>query len=167
MKKRNIYIFIILLLFFTVSIIYPILSLSQNLDSNAFEALMKSSQLKEAIANSLKVTTLATIISISISYLLAYTISRTNIKHKVLISVLLTLPMLIPSISHGLGIINLFGQNGIITNILKLDFNILGFNGILLGSILYSFPVSFLMFIDAFNYVDNSMYETAKISNFL
>ncbi len=163
MKKRNIYIFLILLLFFTVSIIYPILSLSQNLDSTAFEALMKSSQLKEAITNSLKVTTLATIISISISYLLAYTISRTNIKHKVLISVLLTLPMLIPSISHGLGIINLFGQNGIITNILKLDFNILGFNGILLGSILYSFPVSFLMFIDAFNYVDNSMYETAKV----
>ena len=163
MKKKNIYIFIALLFFFLISIVYPLFCLSNNLDSSVFKELINSQQFKEAISNSLLVTSIATLISIVISYLLAYTISRTNIKHKALISVLLTLPMLIPSISHGLGIINLFGQNGIISNILKINFNILGFNGILLGSILYSFPVSFLMFVDAFKYVDNSMYETAKV----
>ena len=74
---------------------------------------------------------------------------------------LLTIPMLIPSISHGLGLINLFGANGIISKI--LGFNIIGCHGIIIGSILYSFPVAFLMLDDGFNYIDNNMYNTAKV----
>ena len=56
--------------------------------------------------------------------------------------------MLIPSISHGLGLINLFGANGIISK--SLGFNIIGSYGIILGSIMYSFPVAFLMLDDGF-----------------
>ena len=64
--------------------------------------------------------------------------------------IMLTLPMLIPSVSHGLGLINLFGNNGILFKL-----NIIGFPGIILGSILYSFPVAFLMLDDGFSYIDN------------
>ena len=44
-----------------------------------------------------------------------------------------------------------------------INFNIMGFNGIIFGSVLYSFPVAFLMFIDAFNYVDNSIVLYPKV----
>ena len=93
--------------------------------------------------------------------MLAYTLNRTNIKHRAVLKVLLTVPMLIPSISHGLGLINLFGANGIISSI--FGFNIIGESGIVMGSILYSFPVAFLMLDDGFNYIDNTMYDSAKI----
>lgn len=162
-NKKSYFPYIFLILFFGVSIIFPIIKLLCNVDGQTLSSLINSVQFKESLINSLLVTSLATIISVIIAYLLAYAIHRTNIKHKAVLTVLLTLPMLIPSISHGLGLINLFGQNGIITNLLHINFNIIGFNGILTGSILYSFPVAFLMLSDAFNYVDNSMYETSEV----
>ena len=51
--------------------------------------------------------------------------------------------MLIPSISHGTGLLVLFGRNGILTNLLNLNIKIQGFTGLIIGSVLYSFPVSF------------------------
>ena len=35
--------------------------------------------------------------------------------------ILFTLPMLIPSISHGMGLVVLFGSNGVITNLLHRE----------------------------------------------
>ena len=42
-------------------------------------------------------------------------------------------------------------------------FSIIGSTGIIIGSILYSFPVAFLMLDDGFNYIDNTMYDSAKV----
>lgn len=163
-KNKNNYIpYILISIFLSFSVLFPLIKLISNIDAGTFNTLINSLQFKEAVSNSLIVTMIATTISILIAYLLAFAIHRTNIKHKAILTVLLTLPMLIPSISHGLGLINLFGQNGIITNFFNVNFNIIGFNGILIGSILYSFPVAFLMLSDAFNYIDNSMYESAEI----
>lgn len=159
--KYSIYIFIGLFLF--ISIIFPILSVISSVSWSGFASLLKEDLFKESLSNSLYVTIISTILSVTIAYLLAFAINRTNIKHKKLLSVLFTVPMLIPSISHGLGLINLFGSNGIITKMLSIDFNILGVNGIIMGSILYSFPVAFLILSDAFKYIDNSMYNSATV----
>ncbi|MEF9919303.1 MAG: ABC transporter permease subunit, partial [Eubacterium sp.] len=74
-----------------------------------------------------------------------------------------TLPMLIPSISHGMGLIILCGENGILTNLFSLQITIYGFWGIVVGSILYSFPVAFLMILDLFRYEDYLPYEAANV----
>ena len=76
---------------------------------------------------------------------------------------LFTLPMLIPSISHGMGLVLLFGDNGIISNLLHMKFFLYGYVGIILGSILYSFPVAFLMLNDTFQYEDYTTYEAASV----
>ena len=76
---------------------------------------------------------------------------------------LFTLPMLIPSISHGMGLVLLFGDNGIISNLLHMKFFLYGYVGIILGSILYSFPVAFLMLNDTFQYEDYTTYELSLI----
>ena len=162
-NKKNYIPYIFIAIFLGFSVVFPLVKLISNIDFNTFSTLVSSVQFKEAIHNSLVVTTAATLISITIAYFLAFAIHRTNIKHKAVLTVALTLPMLIPSISHGLGLINLFGKNGIITNLLNVNFNIMGFNGIVFGSVLYSFPVAFLMLSDAFNYIDNSMYESAEV----
>ena len=70
--------------------------------------------------------------------------------------------MLIPSISHGTGLVILLGANGILTNLLGLQFNIYGGLGIILGSVMYSLPVSFLMFYDILKYEDALPYDVAE-----
>lgn len=159
MRKSKTSFFI--LLFLIVAVFYPLLTMLLNVKWDTFGDLLSSDAFKTALSNSLVVTSIATILSVSIAYLLAYTINRTNIRHKGLLKIIITLPMLIPSISHGLGLINLFGANGIISSI--FHFNIVGSVGIVIGSIIYSFPVAFLMLDDGFNYIDNTMYDAARV----
>lgn len=160
MKKHN-KITIIILLFLLITVFFPLLSMLYRIDWSDFSVLMKSIAFKEALTNSLVVTSISTIISILVAWLLAYTINKTNIRHRAILKLLITIPMFLPSISHGLGLINLFGANGIISKV--LNFNIIGMPGIILGSIIYSFPVAFLMLDDGYNYIDNNMYNNAKV----
>lgn len=159
--KKNIKLKVIIFVFLIVSVLYPLVNMILNISWEDFNELLSSKAFLVSLTNSLSVTSISTAISVLIAYLLAYSLNRTNIKHRAVLKVLLTLPMLIPSISHGLGLINLFGKNGIISSI--LHFNIIGETGVILGSILYSFPVAFLMLDDSFNYIDNSLYDSAKV----
>ena len=156
-SKSKLFVCIFLLIF----VVYPLIEMLLQVSWGGFGKLVTSDNFIEALTNSLKVTTASTIVSILLGYFLAYTLNRTNIKHRAVLKVLLTLPMLIPSISHGLGLINLFGVNGIISK--KFGFNIIGPVGIMMGSVLYSFPIAFLMIDDGFHYINPSMYDNAKV----
>ena len=162
MQKRS-KISLFVFIFLAISVVFPLANMILRIDwsNNNFGNLITSNAFKEAMFNSLFVTVIATIISVLVAYFLAYTLNRTNIKHKSILKLLISLPMLIPSISHGLGLINLFGTNGIISQF--FNFNIIGSVGIIIGSVIYSFPVAFLIIDDGFNYIDNNMYHTAEI----
>lgn len=71
--------------------------------------------------------------------------------------------MLIPSISHGMGLVLLFGDNGLITNWFGMNIGLYGYKGIIMGALLYSFPVAFLMLTDVFQYEDYTVYEAASV----
>ncbi len=150
-------------LFFVFSILGPIIKLFSSIKYSEIKLLIKEAQFKEALSNSLIITLVATVISFILAYLLAFAVNRSNIKFKKFFILVFTLPILIPSISHGIGLINLFGANGIVTKLFNYKFNLFGFNGILLGSILYSFPVAFLMFSNAFKYMDSTLYELGDV----
>ena len=152
---------ILICIFLLITVFYPLFEMLIRVEWSDFSNLIASNGFKEAFSNSIFVTIIATIISVSLAYLLAFALNRTNIKHRAILRVFLTLPMLIPSISHGLGLVNLFGANGIISK--SFGFSIIGSTGIVLGSILYSFPVAFLLLDDGFRYVDNNMYDTAHV----
>ena len=158
-SKLSIFIFIFLL----ISVVFPLINMLLQIDfsNNSFQNLITSGAFREAMFNSLFVTSIATIISVLLAFFLSFTLNRTNIKHKSILKLLITLPMLIPSISHGLGLINLFGTNGIISRV--FNFNIIGSLGIIIGSVIYSFPIAFLIIDDGYIYIDNNMYDTAEI----
>ncbi len=160
-KKNNLSIFIFIFLLITV--VFPIINMLLKIDwkENSFQRLITSSSFQNSLSNSLYVTLIATIISVSIAFFLAYVLNRTKIKHRSLLKLLISLPMLIPSISHGLGLINLFGTNGIISK--YLNFNIIGSTGIILGSIIYSFPIAFLIIDDGYFYIDNNLYNVSEV----
>lgn len=158
MYKRSKPLVLFLLLFYGLMIIYPFICLCTNIEAGTLKELINSSQFTNSLKNSLVVSSISTVISLVIAYILAFTLNRTNIKHKNFLAVLFTLPMLIPSVSHGIGFINLFGTNGLIC-----DLDIFGIKGIVMGSVMYSFSTAFLLFNDVYKYIDNSLYENAKV----
>lgn len=153
-------------LFLVMSVLFPLSQVFLTIGEVDILALIKSTQFSDALKNSLLTSITATAIAVTLAFLLSWSILRTAIRFKTLFSVLLTLPMLIPSISHGMGLIILFGTNGIITNFFNSQINIYGFWGIVLGSVLYSFPISFLMISDTLMYEDSTPYEAADILGF-
>lgn len=149
--------------FFAVCVIIPLLSMLCRITPDGIKRVIASPQFLPAVWNSVSTATVSTAISTALALLAAWSLERTSVKGKVLFSVLFTLPMLIPSISHALGLISLFGKNGILTNLFRLNINIYGFGGIVAGSVMYSFPVAFLMFVGILQYEDGAPYKAAKV----
>ena len=144
-------------------IVLPIVRMLFNINYGALKSVFGSENFYLSLLNSITSTLVATIFSLILAYFLAWAITRTNIKFKYLFTVILTLPMLIPSISHGMGLTILFGNNGIITRLFNSESTIYGFWGVVFGSVLYSFPVAFIMICDILKYEDYSQYEAANV----
>lgn len=89
----------ILLLFFTVAIIFPLCAMFANLANTNIIQTFQSSTFTDTIINSLLSTTTAAIISIGLAVISAWFVCRSNLKFKKIFVLLFTLPMLIPSIS--------------------------------------------------------------------
>ena len=145
------------------TVIVPIIRMILFIDASSLRSVFRSGIFFTCLLNSLTSTTVATLLSILIAYGLAWAISRTNIRCKDAFTILITLPMLIPSISHGMGLIILFGNNGFFSRLLGLTNSIYGFWGVVAGSVLYSFPVAFIMIADLLKYEDQSPYEAADV----
>lgn len=144
-------------------VFFPFGRMMFNITGEDIKEIFSSPSFTPALAASIKCTLTATAISVPLGFLLAFCVNRSNIPFKGVFQVLLILPMLIPSISHSTGLVVLFGTNGILRNLLGIENTIYGFWGIVIGSVLYSYPVAFLMFSDALKYEDGSPYEAAIV----
>ncbi|MBR6665989.1 MAG: ABC transporter permease subunit [Lachnospiraceae bacterium] len=154
---------LLLVIGLTFSIIMPLIAMMINIFSVNIIKIVTSTKFLSALKNSLLLSAIATILSVSLAYILAWCISRTAICFKGLFTIILSIPMLIPSISHGIGLVILFGTNGVMTNMFNLPFTIYGIWGIIMGSVLYSFPIAFLMVLEIFHLEDSTPYEAATV----
>ncbi len=152
-----------LICFFTLLVIIPLIRMLANLDIESIKSVISSPTFGEVIGNSLVSTVSSTVIVLILAYLLAVSVARSNIRYKETISMILVIPMLIPSISHGMALVVMFGNNGILTRTLGLSGNIYGLTGIIIGSIMYALPVAYLMIYDVLKYQDCSPYQAAKV----
>lgn len=154
---------ILLCVFWLIAIILPLLRMLSTMASVDVMAVMSTRKFSKAFRQSLTVSFMATIISVGMAGLLSWAVARTNIKHKTILNTLLTVPMLIPSISHGMGLIIILGANGWLSRLIGLKSGIYGFWGIVIGSVMYSFPVAYLMLYDVLRYEDGTPYEAADV----
>ena len=150
-------------IFLFVTVICPLAIMLMNVAGSDISAVLRMPRFREALSNSIRAATAATLISIVLAWGFALCVVRTNLRFRKVFSVFVTMPMLIPSISHGMGLVLLLGANGIITRLFSLSGTIYGFNGIVLGSVFYAFPVAFLMLSDIIKYEDGSPYEAATV----
>ena len=150
-------------LVFVGMVFLPLLRMFSYMDLDSVRRVVSSPVFGEAVLHSLVSAVVGTLITVAVAFVLAMCIERTNIRFKSIFSIIFVLPMLLPSISHGMGLVILLGNNGILTRLLGLSSNIYGLTGIVVGSVLYAFPVAYLMLADVLHYEDGSAYEAARV----
>ena len=154
---------LLLALVFVSSVFLPMIRMFVHMDGRSLEKVFGGVNFGKIITNSLVSALLGTVLTVSLAVLMAFCIHRTGIRLKGLFEVVFVLPMLIPSISCGMGLVILLGNNGLLTRFLGLGSSIYGLSGIVLGSLLYAFPVAYLMVADVLRYEDGAAYEAARV----
>ena len=161
--SRTDYVKILLSVAFIGFVFLPLIRMFSYMDADSIKRVVNSPVFFQAVTNSLVSAVISTVITVVLAFLLAVCVQRTNIRFKGIFGVIFTLPMLIPSISSGMGLVILFGNNGIVTRMLGIDGSIYGLWGIVIGSVMYAFPVAYLMLADVIRYEDGSPYEAAQV----
>lgn len=154
---------VIMLLVFCFCLLLPIGRMLLGISAQNFRDVFSSYAIGQIILNSVTVSLTATVITVVVAYFLAVSVERTTIKGKAMLGIIMLMPMLIPSISHGMGLVILMGNNGILKRFLGVNTSIYGFWGIVAGAFLYSCPVAFIMLRDIMKYENGTPYEAARV----
>lgn len=141
--------------------------------------------LAQSFANSLYISAMSTLITVTLAFVFAYALTRTCMPFKNVLRTLALLPIFAPSLLHGIAFIYLFGNQGIFTNgvfnfLLRLiggydiravpalpfevQFNINLYKeptGIILAEVFYLFPHVLLILMVALSLADARLYEAA------
>lgn len=115
------------------------------------------------IVNSFAVSLTATAITVILAYGFAYAMRRTAMPGKGAFGLIVLLPLFAPSLVQALGILFLFGRNGIINRTFGLGIDIYGFWGIVISDVFYSFPHAYLILSAALAVADSRLYESARM----
>ena len=173
----------LILCWLTVAILFPIYQLVarsfQNSDGQWIGFLnyleyFTTPSLSTSLLNSFQVAIASTFTSVSIGFICAYALTRTAIPGKGIFRTFFLLPISIPSITHGIGLIYLFGNQGILTRGFfgffqdrfgfdpSLNIQLYGFNGILLADTLDCLPLAIIILTTALTIADARLYEAAQ-----
>lgn len=152
-----------ILIVFISFVFTPLFRIFLNIDKDNIVSVISSPTFLVAIKNSLISTSISMIVSILLAMIVAYCLERIDIKYKSIYTIIFTIPMLVPSISLGMGLTIILGNNGIITNLLGISNGVYGMGGIVMGSVLYAFPIAFIMLRDVFCYENGSSYDAANV----
>lgn len=156
-------------LFFVVILLLPLYSLFSKafLDSSGafagfanYQKYFSTPSLSVSIGNTVTVSVASALLGTAIGFAYAYGVTRTHIRGKTFFRYAAMIPLFLPTVVHGLSLVYLFGNQGLITN-LGWDIGLYGRTGIILSEVIYTFPQSFLMFYIALSYADGRLYEAA------
>lgn len=175
-KNREIkLIFALLAVFFLIFLAAPVLRLlfkSLVSDGNTgitldnYIEVLTSKGFVKALGNSFLVSGVSAAVTTGIAFFLAYTVHYTNAgrKYKAFISRAAVLPMLLPTITYGFAIIYSFGKQGLLTKLFGRQlFEIYGFNGLLLGYVIYTLPISFMLIHNTMGYIDKKFMVVSRL----
>lgn len=119
-----------------------------------------------ALQNSFLVSGLSALITTFLAFMMAYAIHYTNIPLllKKFMKNMTMLPMLLPTITYGFAIIYSFGKQGLWTKVFGYQlFDIYGMSGLLLGYVIYTLPIAFMLIHNAMEYIDKKFIIVSKL----
>ena len=176
MKKKEIkIIFGILCAVFLIFLAAPMVQLllksfvkDGSIGAGNFREMFGQKGFLQALGNSFLVSCTSALVTTLLAFIMAYGVHYTNLgrKYKKLIQTVAVLPMLLPTITYGFAIIYSFGKQGLLTRIFGHQlFEIYGFNGLLLGYVIYTLPVSFMLLNNTMGYIDKKYMVVSRIMN--
>ncbi|MCL2839115.1 MAG: putative 2-aminoethylphosphonate ABC transporter permease subunit [Oscillospiraceae bacterium] len=128
-----------------------------------FITYFTTSNMRTSLTNTLFVSTITTIISVTLAFFYAYAISRTNMRGKGFFRFTSMLPLFAPTVMLGIGLIYLLGNQGILTRFIGLNLPLYGSFGIITALSIFTFPSAFLVLLVSFSFADNRLYEAADV----
>lgn len=115
---------------------------------------------------SVGIAMLSAVITTVLAFILSYSIHFTNIHPmgKKVIRALAVMPMLLPTITYGFAIIYSLGKQGLLTKLFgKQLFDIYGLSGLLIGYVIYTLPVSFMLIHNTMGYIDKKYLIVSRV----
>src|SRR5262249_56866359 len=100
--------------------------------------------LAASITNSLYVSAASMVLTVPLAFGYAYALTRSLMPARGLFRVAAMLPLFAPSLVQALGLIYVFGNNGLITRTTGFNVGIYGAKGIVLAEVFYCFPHALL-----------------------
>ena len=137
-----------LLVFFAVTFAYPLSRMLAQITPEG-AAVFSSTVFRRAVGSSCLSGGLTVLFALPLAMLMALLTESTRVRCRALWRGIFVLPMLLPSVSQGTGLVLLLGTNGLLTRGLCLPGSIYGLQGIVLGQVLYTAPIAYLLLIPA------------------
>ncbi|WP_245220606.1 MULTISPECIES: putative 2-aminoethylphosphonate ABC transporter permease subunit [unclassified Ruegeria] len=113
-----------------------------------------------SIKNSLWISVVSTIVTVTLAFWFAYALNRSCMRFKGAFRLIAMAPILVPSLLPGIALVYLFGNQGMIKELL-FGASIYGPIGIVIGSVFFTFPHAFLIISTALAISDARLYEAA------
>lgn len=176
MKKQNIevkIIWVLILAMFAIFLVYPLsLLLMKSFETEGgvgianYLEIFQTKGFLQALGNSFLIAALGALVATIFAFVMAYTVNYTNLPggYKRAVKVLAVLPMLLPTITYGFAIIYSFGKQGVFTRIFgKQFFDIYGPAGLLIGYVIYTLPISFMLLNNTMGYIDKKYMVVSRV----
>jgi len=116
--------------------------------------------LSQPIYNSFFVSVVSTLITVPLAFVYAYALTRSAMPCRGLFKTIALIPILMPSLLPGIGLVYLFGNQGLIKGLL-FGQSIYGPIGIIMAEVFFTFPHAMLILLTALSLADARLYEAA------
>ena len=165
-------IFVLIVALFAAFLAGPILVLlgkslwNGGLTGEFYVSVLSQDGFLPALRNSFAVAAASAAAAALLAFLMAYAVHYTRLPQwaKGMIRAVATLPMFLPTITYGFAIIYSFGKQGLITRLLGRQlFDIYGFGGLMVGYVIYTIPVAFLLIHNTMGFVDKKTLTVSKV----
>ncbi|MDF1749810.1 MAG: putative 2-aminoethylphosphonate ABC transporter permease subunit [Alphaproteobacteria bacterium] len=126
-----------------------------------YRTYFSTPSLFQSIENSIFIAVVSTILTVSIAFGFAYAMNRSLMPFKGTFRLIATMPILVPSLLPGIALIYLFGNQGLLKDVLMGE-SIYGPIGIIIGSVFFTFPHALIIISTALAISDQRQYEAAE-----
>ena len=160
---------LLLVAWLLVTLVFPLWSLLSKSFENAngeFVGLanyihyFSTPALFESVWNSLFIAVVSTAIVLPLAFAYAYALQRSCMRWKGLFQGLALIPILAPSLLPAISFIYLFGNQGVLKDLL-MGGSIYGAGGIIVAQVFYCFPHALMILVAALSMADARLYEAA------
>ncbi|MGF7007705.1 putative 2-aminoethylphosphonate ABC transporter permease subunit [Aminobacter sp. BE322] len=133
---------------------------SRALGLENYAAYFSTPTLFRSIENSVFIALISTVVTVGLAFGFAYALNRSCMRFKDAFKLVAMVPILVPSLLPGIALIYLFGNQGMLRDLL-MGASIYGPLGIVVGSIFFAFPHAMIIISTALAISDQRHYEAA------